>query len=98
MDDVEIDTDMDVGTSDTGGWLLQNISPTTFNVISDLLAQALTGVLMLALGVAYPYLVWRSVARGGGISLGSLMAPPHSLYGKYASGIGPDSPGRFAPS
>ena len=73
MEEVEID--MDIGTSDPGGWVLQNISPTTFNVISDLLAQTLTGLLLLALGVAYPYLMWRSILRGGGIALDSLIAP-----------------------
>ena len=61
------------------GWILKTIDATTFNVVSDLAAEIASGILILALGIAYPYLVWRAMKRGHGIALDSLSGPPVSL-------------------
>jgi hypothetical protein len=60
-------------------WVLRNIDPTAFNVVSDLMAQAIAGLLLLALSFVYPYFVWRAVSRGEGVALDNIMAPPASL-------------------
>lgn len=61
-------------------YVLKEISPTTFNVLSDLAGEVVAGTLLFVLGVAYPYLVWAAVKRGGhGVALDGLLAPPTSL-------------------
>ncbi len=60
-------------------WVLKNIDPTSFNVASDVIAQIASGVLIMGLVSAYPYMVWRTVRRGKGVPLGSLISPPETL-------------------
>ncbi|CAB9504390.1 expressed unknown protein [Seminavis robusta] len=61
-------------------WIIQNIEPTYFNVLSDLAGQLTTQLLVFVLGFAYPYLLWESVKRGGGIPLYDVVSPPNSLW------------------
>jgi len=62
-------------------WDIVAIDPTTFNVVSDLTAQVVAGLLVCVLGFVYPYLVWHSVRAGRGVGLDGLLAPPDSLFG-----------------
>lgn len=61
-------------------WVLKSIDPTSFNTASDVAAQVATGILVLALSVAYPCLVWQSVKAGRDLSIDNLIVPPTSLF------------------
>ena len=61
-------------------WILQGISPTTFNVLSDVIGTVVGGLLVFALGAVYPYLVWESVKRGYPVGVDAMIAPPQSLW------------------
>lgn len=69
-----------ITTVQEGMWVLTEISPSIFNVLSDLTGLFVSGVLFFVLGVAYPYLVWESVKRGYGVDLNGVIAPPSSLW------------------
>lgn len=60
-------------------WDIVGIDPTSFNVVSDLIATVIAGLLVGALGFVYPYLVWSTVKSGRGVGLESLLHPPGSL-------------------
>ena len=65
-------------------WELKGISPTAFNVLSDVMGTMIEGLLVLVLTVVYPYIVWESVKRGHPIGIDRVLAPPSSLWNALA--------------
>jgi len=62
-------------------WVIHDIPPNAFNVLSDLAGTAISGVLLFVLGLVYPYLVWESVKHGHGVALDGIIGPPNNLWG-----------------
>jgi hypothetical protein len=60
-------------------WVLTKIDPTTFNVVSDLIAKVIEGILLAVLGFVYPQMVWTWIQNGHGVDLDGIIAPPVSL-------------------
>ena len=59
-------------------WVIE-MDASTFNVISDLVANAISSALITALGIAYSYMAWEGIKRGKGVALEQLLAPPTSV-------------------
>ena len=60
-------------------WVLYSISPTTFNVLSELTGRVIEAAVLAVLGYTYPFLVHAAVVHGAGVPLDSIVTPPHSL-------------------
>lgn len=61
-------------------WVIKEINPTTFNVVSDLAGLLAAALLLFVLSSVYPRMVHASVLRGNGVDLDGIIRPPISFW------------------
>jgi len=60
-------------------WVIYSISPTTFNVLSELTGRVTEAAVLAVLAYTYPLLVHAAAVHGAYVPLDSIVTPPQSM-------------------